>query len=490
MTMKSGSPARHIAIIGGGFSGTITAVNLGRLSQSPLRVTLINRGYPSGRGIAYSTRRPEHLLNVVARNMSAFPDHPNHFVEWLRTRTDYIAMTDAELRETFLPRRVYGDYLRATALPYLKPIDPRSRVLIEAIEDEALDVQSHAGGGRIVLAGGGHLDADRVLLATGNEPPADLPGGGALADHPAWCANPWMDWEGRLPPAGESVVLLGTGLTTVDAIVTLLALEWPGTIHAVSRNGLLPESHFKGVEDPLFPPAGVDLASLGLAGLVRVIEEHCLRLRRQGENPGMIVDRMRPHTQRIWQAFTEAERKEFVARHAARWNVIRHRIAPSIHRQVAAALESGRLKITRASVAAVQAAGPRIGVDLRAPDGTPGRIEGALVINCTGPHTRFSATRSPLLQNLLRSGLAQPDAMDMGVRVNAEFGVIGRDGERSPFLFAMGPLLRGTLWESIAVPELRGQAMRVAETLLDELRVAKAGAVYAVEEPVGMEYWI
>ncbi|HEY1110894.1 MAG TPA: FAD/NAD(P)-binding protein, partial [Opitutaceae bacterium] len=154
MTTKSGSPVRHIAIIGGGFSGTIAAVNLGRLSQSPLRVTLINRGYPAGRGIAYSTRRPEHLLNVVARNMSAFPDHPNHFVEWLRTRTDYMTIADGELRETFVPRRVYGDYLRATALPYLKPIDPSSRVLIEAIEDEALAVQSHAGGGRVVLAGG------------------------------------------------------------------------------------------------------------------------------------------------------------------------------------------------------------------------------------------------------------------------------------------------------------------------------------------------
>ena len=32
---------------------------------------------------------------------------------------------------------------------------------------------------------------------------------------------------------------------------------------------------------------------------------------------------------------------------------------------------------------------------------------------------------------------------------------------------ALGPLLRGTLWETIAVPELRGQARVVAETILE-----------------------
>jgi len=72
-----------IAIIGGGFSGTMTAVNLARVGTWPLRVCLINSGHPTGRGVAYGTRRAEHLLNVAARNMSAFPDHPNHFLDWL-----------------------------------------------------------------------------------------------------------------------------------------------------------------------------------------------------------------------------------------------------------------------------------------------------------------------------------------------------------------------------------------------------------------------
>lgn len=482
---------RHIAIIGGGFSGTMAAVNLARLSESPLRITLVNHGYPSGRGIAYGTRRPEHLLNVAARNMSAMPDHPNHFVEWLRTRNEFAALPDTELRETFMPRRVYGDYLRSLAHHYAQPVDRHARVQIELLDDEVIDIKPEGDGARLILASGGSLDADKVILATGNEPPADLPGNDTVANHPGWCANPWLDWESKLPASGETIVLLGTGLTTVDAIITLLALDWRGTLHAVSRNGLLPQSHFKGTEDPLFPPPDVDLASLGLERLSRLMEEHCERLRNQGANPAMIVDKMRPHTQRIWQTFTDAERREFITRYAARWNVIRHRIAPSIHRQVTAAVDEGRLQITRASIAGVKPLGANIGVELRARDGSVSTLEAALVINCTGPHTRFSATRSQLLQNLLGSGLAQPDSMDMGVRVESDFAVVERGGRRSPFLLAVGPLLRGTLWESIAVSELRGQSLRVAQTLLDALPSPAAPARWTdPAETAVMEYWI
>lgn len=466
---------QHIAVIGGGFSGTLAAVNLARHSEAPLRITLINHSAPPGRGVAYGTRRPEHLLNVAARNMSALPDHPNHFLEWLRTRTEYAGVPEAELRETFMPRRVYGDYLRCLIQHYARPVDPRARVEFALVDDEVLDLTPASNGARLHFASGTQLEVDKVILATGNEPPADLPGSDTVATHAAWCANPWLDWESRIPATGD-VVLLGTGLTTVDAIVTLLALDWRGTIHAVSRNGLLPLSHFKGVDDPLFPPAGVDLATLGLAGLVTLLEEHCTRLRAAGLNPAMVVDKMRPHTQRIWQTFTDAERREFIAKHAARWNVMRHRIAPSIHQQVAGALESGRLKITRAAVTGVKPLGAKVGIELRSRDGVASLLEAGLAINCTGPHTRFSATRSPLLQNLLRSGLAQPDSMDMGIRVESDFATIEHSGGRSPFLYAIGPLLRGTLWESVAVPELRGQALRVAQTILDAAATAPAEA--------------
>ena len=475
---------QHVAIIGGGFSGTLTAVNLARLSTAPLRISVLNCAYPAGRGIAYSTRRPEHLLNVAARNMSALPEYPSHFVDWLLTRTEYANIPETELRETFMPRRVYGDYLRSLAWHYSDPLNSRSSVEIKTIPSEVVDLISEAQGARLILADGTTLLADRVVLATGNEPPADLTGTGALSEHPAWCANPWIDWESKLPPPGGTIVLLGTGLTTVDAILTLLTLDWRGHIHAVSRHGLLPQSHFKGVDVPDFPPPEVDLASLGLTELIALMEQHCARLRGLGANPAIIVDKLRPHTQRIWQAFSDQERQEFITRYAARWNVIRHRIAPSIHQNITAAVANGRVALTAASITGLRTAGPKIAVDLESSDGTPSSLTADLVINGTGPQTRFSATRSPLLRALLKRGLAQTDASDMGLKIAADFTVIQKDEQPSPNLLALGPLLRGTLWETIAVPELRGQALRVAQTLL-----AAAPNSAAVEAAV-IEYCI
>jgi uncharacterized NAD(P)/FAD-binding protein YdhS len=460
------SHLQHVAIIGGGFSGTLTAVNLARLSTAPLKISILNCTYPSGRGIAYSTRRPEHLLNVAARNMSALSEYPSHFVDWLLTRTEYANIPEAELREAFMPRLVYGDYLRNLAWHYSGPLNSRSSVEIKNIGGEVVDLIPVPQGARLLLADGTNLMADRVVLATGNEPPADLSGAAALAEHPAWCANPWIDWEKKLPAPGGTIVLLGTGLTTVDAILTLLALDWRGPIHAVSRHGLLPQSHFKGVDVPDFPPAEVDLVSLRLTELAGLMEHHCERLRRSGANPAIIVDKLRPHTQRIWQGFTDQERQEFITHYSSRWNVIRHRIAPSIHHNITAAVTAGRVAITTASITNLQADGPKIVVDLKSSNGTSSSLRADLVINGTGPQTRFSATRSPLLRALLKRGLAQADASDMGLKIAADFTVIQKDDQPSPHLLALGPLLRGTLWETIAVPELRGQALRVAQSLL------------------------
>jgi uncharacterized NAD(P)/FAD-binding protein YdhS len=456
-----------IAIIGGGFCGTMTAVNLARLGTHPLRVCLINSGHPTGRGVAYGTRRPEHLLNVAARNMSAFPDHPGHFLDWLRTRSEYADLPDGVLREAFVPRRVYGDYLRAVALMYCSPVDTRNRVQIELIEEKAIDVVRGPGGATVVLASGKTLEAARVVLATGNQRPTPLPTPDAVFHHPAYFADPWIDWDGRLANSERDAILLGTGLTMVDVFLTLVEAGWRGTIRAVSRNGLLPLSHFRGIEYPDFPPHEPE--RFGLAGLVEQLERHCGRLRQLGANPAICVDKLRPHTQRIWQHFSAEEKRQFCARYAARWNVMRHRIAEPIHARLTEAISAGRLRIHKGLIAALEDAGPTVRVTIEGEDGERTALEGGLVVNCTGPQAGFSSGTERLFTSLLARGLVRTDGLDMGIEVDGDFAAVERDGRRSGFLYALGPLLRGSLWETTAVPELRGQAMRVAQLLLRDV---------------------
>jgi uncharacterized NAD(P)/FAD-binding protein YdhS len=397
--------------------------------------------------------------------MSALADQPNHFVEWLRTRSEFADVPEATLRETFVPRRTYGDYLSGLLHWFSGADAGRAHVRIERIEGRAVDVLTRDDGGDVLLADGGVVAADRVLLATGNLPPGELGTDGKPFRHPRYFENPWTDWESRLPDRDLPVVLLGTGLTMIDALLTLWACEWRGPITAVSRSGRLPESHFRGIEYAEFPPE--DVATLGLEALAALIHEHCDKLKARGANPAIAVDKLRPYTQRIWQAFSLAEKQEFYRRYRSQWNVLRHRVAPQLHEQVAAARNENRLQIARGGVCGLEAAGDGVRVQLRDADGTVRSLDAGVVINCTGPLERFSAAASPLYASLLRRGTVALDELDMGIRVDPDFAVLDETGERSDVLFAIGPLLKGTLWETTAVPELRGQAYRAAQTLLE-----------------------
>jgi uncharacterized NAD(P)/FAD-binding protein YdhS len=470
-----------IAIVGGGFSGTMAAVNLARLSDHPVRVVVINSKRPLGRGTAYGTTRVEHLLNVAARNMSALPDMPSHFVDWLRSRNDFRNMADAELREMFAPRRVYGDYVRGLLETCLHPIDARCQVRVESIDDEAVDIAASDDGLTVHLKNGTALDAEQVVLATGNQPPGSFPSTSPLRHDPRYRSDPWDDWLSRLPPPGGRVVLLGAGLTMVDIVLTLAEIGWDGEIVAVSRHGMLPKSHFRGIAYEDYLPADAD--SFGLSGLRAIVQQHCDRLKQMSQNSAIAIDKLRPHTQRLWRNLSTEDKKEFLTNDAAAWNVTRHRIAVSIHNKVTDALDSGRLKVVAGTIESLVPGEQQIDVVLRDGDGNELVQSGDLVINCTGPQSHFSQTGLPLFDNLLAKGMVCSDDIDLGIQIDDDFAVIDKEGNSSSGLYAIGPLLKGTLWETTAVPELRGQAMRVAEILLQREPAA-------VPEEDVIEYYI
>src|SRR4051794_5211152 len=95
-----------VAIVGGGFSGVMTAVHLLRLCTTDSSLLLIERGKTLGRGLAYGTNTAEHLLNVAAKGMSAFPDQPDHFFRWLRQNKNAAATAS-----DFVSRQWYGEYV-------------------------------------------------------------------------------------------------------------------------------------------------------------------------------------------------------------------------------------------------------------------------------------------------------------------------------------------------------------------------------------------
>jgi uncharacterized NAD(P)/FAD-binding protein YdhS len=421
----------RVAIIGGGAAGALQALHLAKAGIGP--VTLIERAREPGRGVAYSTRRPEHLLNVPARRMSAFADDPEHFTRWFAGHAGGTA-------EDYAPRMLYGDYLAGLL----------GEAGIAAVKGEAADIV----GNRVLLADGGAIEADAVILAPGNFRPATPRGVDPAALGPLWVDDPWA--EGISGGLGRDavVMLLGSGLTAVDAALTLDAAGYEGRIVALSRRGLAPRAH--GPREPLAAPSE-DLPPHCVAMLRRV------RARSAAIGWRAAVYELRTVTQALWGAASLDERRRFLRHLRPWWDVHRHKLAPAVGATIEAMQAAGRLSIVAARLVSVEAEGDQAVVRFR-PRGMEQEetLRVARIVNCTGPEADIARAGEPLLAALLQSGRIRADALKVGIEVDQHCRTIDAQGRASGTLDALGPVTKGTFWESVAVPDIRGQAERVA----------------------------
>ena len=422
---------RLVAVVGGGYSGTIAAAELARAGAEAV---LIERSDRFAAGPAYGTREPAHLLNVRAGNMSAFADMPGHFASWAQAAGLHGA-------GDFVARRDYHRYLRGI----LDEAVATGRVRVQ--RGEAVRVDE----GAVILADGSRVACRAAVLAGGNYP-SRLPG---LLQGPGAVDNPW-DAEGaealkRLAAQNRDVLLLGTGLTMVDVALSLVDAGFPGRMIATSRRGLVPRGH-----EEIGTPALPAPAPASLGETMRTVRAAA---RSHGWRPA--VDSLRPVSQQMWQASSEAEKNRFLRHLRPWWDVHRHRIAPPVAARIAQLLSAGRLEIIAGRIRAHE--GGTVTIDRRG-GGVVQRLVGG-VVNCTGPEGRIERVEDPLVRQLLASGRARPDPLGIGLDVDAGSRVVGRDGAASDRLYALGPLTRGTFWEIVAVPDIRGQARNVAAAI-------------------------
>jgi uncharacterized NAD(P)/FAD-binding protein YdhS len=100
----------------------------------------------------------------------------------------------------------------------------------------------------------------------------------------------------------------------------------------------------------------------------------------------------------------------------------------------------------------------------------------AKVINCTGPRTDYSKYQHPLFIHLLARGLIDHDPLALGIHALPTGGVLRYKGDALGWLFTLGAPLKGVLWETTSVREIREQARALAERLLQTPAPVTAGA--------------
>lgn len=423
-----------VAVVGGGFSGVITAV---QLTRRGVPVMLFDGSGRMGLGVAYSTCEPAHLLNVPSGKMSAWPDRPGDFSDWLRNDGS-----------SFAERRQFGAYLRGI-------LDGAHGV--ERISSAVAGAERVSDGWLLRLVDGSTRAASALVLANGNQPPAPMSIGASLPPE-RFVHNPWSEGAAeavrRVAEEGGEVLILGTGLTMIDTVLSLGAAGYQGRVMALSRRGLLPRAHAN------HAPAPVDMAEVPQGDLLALWRW----LRRRSGEVGFraAVDALRPFSHALWQGLSEEDQRRFLRHARAWWDVHRHRIAPQVAARLAELVGAGKLEVAAGRLRAVQTYGQQLTVSIGRRGGREEERRVSVIFNCTGPLGDMQRTEDPLLRELLESGEIGIDHLGMGLAVDQA----SRAGER---IWAVGPLTKGTYWEIVAVPDIRGQAAAVAENIKEEL---------------------
>jgi uncharacterized NAD(P)/FAD-binding protein YdhS len=454
-----------VAIIGGGFSGTVTAVQLLRRATGPLRVVLIEQSGRFARGVAYGTTHPAHLLNVPAGNMSALADQPDDFVDFCRRSGDAVQPHD------FVARGRYGRYLEAL----LQDAASAGAAVLERVSGCVVDLLPPAPQPVVVLADGRQLACDAVVLAFGHGAPRSVLPPHARALLGERCVDdPWQQPERihRLPPDAR-VLLIGAGLTALDVLNSLDAAGHRSAIEMLSRRGLPLQAHRPGGA----PRSDVDAAALvaDIGGSVRqgvrVLRSAIDVAEAQGGDWRDLIAALRPHTPAWWQRLPERERRRFLRHLQPRWDVLRHRCAPASLDVVHRMQSTGQLRQHSGCIEGVAPAdwgAVDVALRLRGHAGLQSRRFDA-VINCTGPDSRLHSGRSTLIRRLLERGCLCPDAFGLGLQSDDSHMPIDSRGGTQPWLRYVGPALKARDWEAVAVPELRRHAQQVASEVLDLL---------------------
>jgi uncharacterized NAD(P)/FAD-binding protein YdhS len=429
-----------VAIVGGGASGTILAAQLARRGISSV---LIDGSGRAGRGVAYSTTEAAHLLNVRADGMSAWAGEPNHFALRFEKEGGHC--------RGFAQRRLFGRYLKEI-LDHA--IDSGNTEIIGAT---AVSAAREGEGWQVGLDDGSSLNCSALVLAIGNQEPDALKSFAGVGRR--FIRNPWgadaRSAVADLASSGEPALLVGTGLTMVDLVLSLDSAGYEGKIMALSRRGLIPRSHADS------EPSPIDQEDLprGLGAMLRWLR------RRSGEiGWRAAVDSLRPHSHPLWQALSAEEQLRFLRHARPWWDVHRHRIAPEVAAIVARRISEGRLEIAAGRIVGAHQNDENLKVEYRRRGAAELRSANfAYAFNCTGPLHSIAHSKDPLLRSLLDAGEVTADHLGIGLEVSGTSSA----GEH---LWAMGPLTKGRYWEIIAVPDIREQAASIADDVERELK--------------------
>jgi len=418
---------KRVVIVGGGATAVIATRQL--LVTRPVDVRIVEKD-DIGPGLAYRTTHALHTLNNFAGRLSAVPGDPDHLLRWCARRG---VPADPQ---SFLPRKLYGAYLAET----LTDIDVPAGSSLTLSQGWVTDVVQTDDGQGVVTDDGQRIEADVVVLALGNPPPRRRPDLETLRER--YVADPWAPGLDEHAAEAEAVLLIGTGLTMVDVAASLHDDHPQLTFTAVSRSLLVPQRHRR---NTLHPHDAFHPGTASLDELVAAVDGRIAEVADVGGDWRDVVDAVRGYANELWQGFSAEDQQRFATGLSRRWDTHRHRMAPEMAGYIDGMRASGALELA-----------PADSVDPTTYD---------LVVNCSGPAPVQSPGWNPLVDRLLARGVLTAHPLGLGLDLDDAGQPRGADGVAREGIHVLGAARKGFEWEVTAIPDLRAQAVSLADHL-------------------------
>jgi len=435
---------KEVAIIGDGFAAAVMVIHLLRRGINPSELVLLGSG-ELGRGSAYNCVNPFFRLNVREDLPSVFSDDPLHFARWAETHIDDPeAKTDAGY---FYRRSDFGRYIselvaKEAGSEQIERIAATATNLFRADEHWHIETSNH-----------GMLVAKKIIIATGNPPPVwpchvtkDQ-----LTDLSRLIENPWSGHELTNINAHEEIILLGGGLTALDAINALVGQAHQGMIKVIGPRAIFPPSQalWRRQKEPKWPQ------KLTPAQLINFMRNHLPCVPTSSIQWQSAWEELRPNLNSIWQGFSSHQRRILFKRLGWLWSLYRFRASPQTIGSYKKLEANNQIRFILGRAQKIDAEQKvKVLLDNRS------IVEGDRIINCTG------VGRDLFLSKMILNQITCADALGQSIAVDAQFRVMKSINEHWDGLWMIGPATMASLGDVIAASSIAKQAEQLAIDLV------------------------
>ena len=438
----------RIGIIGSGFAAAALLLHLHKQGQALSDVLVIGDG-ALGRGQAYGAATDCFRLNVRANLQRLWADDPNHFEDWAAHHID--DPDGSSPVGHFYRRHDFAAYLQAQLAAMS---DGRA---IRHLRARATAIGKEGHGWRVHCAGYDAVMVDKIVLATGNpEPEWPVPD---VPCDPHLVKSPWNGaWVPQVPMDAR-VVIIGAGLTAMDAVHVLDQQGHCGTVTLIAPHGMLPP-----VQTGWQPRAGYEwpIKTDSAAAFLREMRRHLGAGSWHDQAWQERFEQLRVGINEVWMRLSARDRAKLLRRVGWLWSLLRFRAGPQAVQSAGWLLASGRMTIQTGRLSSISATDEGWRCDVRAARGTePTSIMADYVINCTG------MGRDELLDQMLQAHLVARSGVANAPLIAPDLRLAAPDGTPHDNLFMIGPGTGHDLGDVVGSASIARQAAAVTTQLVD-----------------------